>query len=181
MAFKRHLEADLVAWDRCAGEAAMVAQILIMGGALRPDFDTRTFDQRLKRRARTHMKIADGMRIMATALPTLTFIDVGRTSARDFLDPQKMRAEWLRQGVPAGKIGRYLGSKLYANAKLQVESFMGAGLGALPTHLHLMFTAAVRSDNYYRYSGKDRLAQQPDYFALPPSSYTVRPACASLQ
>ncbi len=127
MAFKRQLEADLLAWDPQAGGAALVAQVLIMGGVLRPDFDTRQFDTRLNRRARTHLKIAVGMRVMAAALPTLTLTDVGRTSAEDFLDPKKMRAEWLQQGVPSGKIDRYLKSKLYANAKLQAESFMAAG------------------------------------------------------
>jgi len=127
MAFKRQLEADLLAWDPQAGEAAMIAQVMIMGGALRPDFNTRQFDLRINRGRGNVLRHAGGMRVMIASLPTLTITAVDTSPIAEFLDPDKLRASLLKRGAKARDVDRYLRTKHYLLSRARLEQVVAVG------------------------------------------------------
>jgi hypothetical protein len=127
MAFKRQLEADLLAWDPQAGGAAMIAQVMIMGGALRPDFNKREFDLRINRGRGNVLRHAGGMRVMIASLPTLTITVVGTSPCEEFLNPDKLRASLLKRGVKARDINRYLKTKHYQLSREYLERIFAVG------------------------------------------------------
>lgn len=127
MAFKRSLVGDLVAWDRCASGAALIAQIMIMGGSLPHNFDTREFDRQIGRRPGTHLGNANAFRVMMRSLPALRLTAVGKDSLSDFFNPAHMRASWIAAGARPVDADRYLRSKRYKLAQESTKQFMEAG------------------------------------------------------
>lgn len=125
MAFKRQHEADLLAWDRFA--PVTVAQVMIMGGALRPDFDTREFDRRIGRRPGARATNANAMRVMVAALPKLRITVVDTMPMAKFLDPAQFRAVLIARGMRPHLADRHVGSKRYEQARSYGTDFAAVG------------------------------------------------------
>jgi hypothetical protein len=110
-------------WDSDACEAAVIAQILYMGGKLRYPFDTAKFDQCLGRESGESIVGANGLRLIASLLPVTMHIYT-RESIRSVFDRAKTRKALRSHGYSDGEITAYFNGPMPGNVQKTVRDLL---------------------------------------------------------
>lgn len=123
MPFPKPPHPSIRQWDSDACEAAVIAQILYMGGKLRYPFDTARFDKRIGREPGQPIVGANGLRLIANLLPVTMHIYT-RESINNVFDRAKTRKALRSHGYSDEEIAAYFDGPMPGNVQEAVRDLL---------------------------------------------------------